>query len=67
MKVYYRAVSLLSRVTTLFKVVKLWSMEENIEDSSLLKSVSVEATYKIYKARTYSIFTCLADKLAINL
>lgn len=44
MKVYYRAVSLLSRVTTLFKVVKLWSMEENIEDSSLLKSVSVEAT-----------------------
>lgn len=44
LKVDYRAVSLLSRVTTLFKVVKLWSMEENIEDSSLLKSVSVEAT-----------------------
>lgn len=40
-------------------------MEENIEGSSFLKSVSVEAASD--NARTYLIFTCLADKLAINL
>lgn len=42
MKVYYRVVLLFLWVIMFFKVVKFWFMEENIEDSLLLKFVSVE-------------------------